>query len=185
MRTDMTSAIDGALAGRNLGSKGWWNCARSGNGNMMTDLSEEDGQDYDELEGIGETTEEMTAAESAAEDQGNTGAFKPYRDLVAGEVPPHAPSPGKAWIRRRIRTGTRAPGGKRLVKVRWAQVSPACYNQIRSQGKLMVGSGSSALQGLGITIDSNSLTWAALGGVAVFGALVLMKRRRRSTVTVG
>lgn len=178
MRTDMTTEIDGALSTRNAGSKGWWECARSGNGNMLTDLTEEDGRDYEEVEGLGETVEEMTPAESAAEDRGQLRSFQPFREPLPGEVPPHAPKPGMAWMRRRIRLNTRKPGGMRLCKVRWVQVSPEKYRQLQNDGQIKRGDGNAAMQGVGfLDLSAGNIKWAAIGGVAAIVGLMLLKRK--------
>lgn len=179
MRTDLTSDLDSALSGRNAGSRGYWEVARSGNGNMKTDLLSEDGQDYEELEGLGESVEEMDATESAAEDQGNQGLFKPYREPLPSEHPPYAPKQGKAWIRRRIRMQSRRPGGNRLARVRWAQVSPAKYDDLSRKGLIKTG----AADGVGfMDISGDLIKGCFYGALAVMGYQFL---KRRGIINVG
>lgn len=179
MRTDLTTDLDAALSGRDTGSRGYWECARSGNGNMKTDLLSEDGQDYEELEGLGESVEEMDAAESAAEDRGNQSIFKPYREPLPSEHPPYAPKPGKAWLRRRIRMQSRRPGGNRLARVRWAQVSPSKYADLNRKGLIKSG----AVDGLGfMDISSDLIKGVTIGAVMVIGYQVL---KRRGILNVG
>jgi hypothetical protein len=175
-RTDISSEIDNALSGRNLGARGFWECARGGNGNMMTDLMVEDDRDYTELEGLGEAVEEMTAAESLAEDQGRHN-FRPYREPIMGEKPPYAPKPGMAWLRRRIPIQARRPGGKRLVRVRWVQVSPVKYEELRRAGQIQAGTQTlSGIGGLGSFLDLSPMMLAV--GVALgLGTLVILRKR--------
>ena len=179
MRTDLTTDLDQALSGRNAGSRGYWEVARSGNGNMRTDLLAEDGQDYEELEGLGESVEEMDAAESAAEDRGNQGVFKPYREPLPSEHPPYAPKPGKAWLRRRIRMQSRRAGGNRLARVRWAQVSPVKYNELQKKGLIKSG----AVDGVGfIDISADLIRGVLIGGAVILGYQFL---RNRGILNVG
>lgn len=176
-RTDFTSDIDGALAGRNEGSRGYWECARSGNGNMTTDLMEDDGRDYEELEGLGEAVEEMDSAESVALDHNAHAKIKAYRDPNNGEKPPFAPKPGKGWMRRRIPTQTRAPGGNRQVRVRWVQVSPRKYNELMAKGQIKT-TAQGPMLGF-IEISKTNMTFLAAGaGIAV--ALLAMSRKKRT-----
>jgi hypothetical protein len=175
MRTDFTTEIDGALAGRDAGSRGYWECARSGNGNMTTDLMEDDSRDYEELEGLGEAIEEMDAAESTAIDQGAK-AFKSFREAKVGEKPPYAPKPGKGWVRRRIPTNTRAPGGNRQVRVRWVQISPRKFKELQQKGQIK-----QTAQGpmLGfIDISKINMTFLAVGAGIGISLLSMMKRKR-------
>jgi hypothetical protein len=183
MRTNYTSEIDGALAGRNSGSRGYWEVARSGNGSINSDLLAEDGQHYTELEGLGEAVEEMDQHESRAEDTGNHGVLKPYREPNPGEQPPHAPNPGMAWIRRRIRMQSRRPGGNRLVRLRWVQVSPTKYQELQRKGLVKSGSslrglpGMSGLPGMGfVDISSDLIKGVALGAGAMFAYYIWKKR---------
>jgi len=166
-RTNLSTELDGALANRNLGSKGYWECARSGNGNMMTDLLDEDGRDYEEMEGLGEAIEEMDPDESLAEDRGDRSQFKSFREARPGEQPPHAPRPGNGWIRRRIRTGSRKPGGMWLARVRWVQVSPQRYAQLRKAGALK----REGLAGVGFVPDGFQMP-VAIGGGILLGAIL-------------
>ena len=177
-RTNYSSEIDAALAGRNIGSKGYWECARSGNGNMMTDLMSEDTDHYEELEGLGESVEEMDASESSAEDNGRKDAFKPFREARADEQPPYAPKPGKGWMRRRIRMESRRPGGNRLTRVRWVLVSPEKYDELMKAGKIKTTSQGPMLGFF--DISASNMTFLAAGGALVGGLMYLMKRRRAS-----
>jgi hypothetical protein len=156
VRPNLTTDIDGALSTRNMGSRGFHEVARSGNGNMRTDLLAEDGKDYEELE----------AAEQVVEDRGSV--FRPYRDLRPGEKPPHSPRPGMAWAKRRIRTNSRRPGGRPLVRERWIQVSPRKWDRLRSTGQVLEGLGG---EGLGIDL----VTVAAAAGAAVLACMLLKK----------
>lgn len=177
MRTDFTTEIDSALAGRNAGEKGYWEVARSGNGNMTTDLLAEDGRDYEELDGLGESVEEMDSAESQAEDNGNQAVFKPYREARPGEKPPYAPKAGKAWLRRRIRMQSRRPGGNRLAKVRWVMVSPQKYQELRAKGLIKLEGKLPHISGLGfMDISSDLVKGIVIGGAAAFGYYLWKKR---------
>lgn len=157
MRTDFTSEIDGALAGRNLGSRHFSDIARSGNGDMLSDLAESDLADYDELDGMGEATEELTRAESAAIDRtGSKSSVPSFRNPVPGEIAPFAPKPGMAWMRKRIVTDTRKPGGNRVARVKWVQVTPsrlqamARSGQVAGMGAMSMTTGIAASAGIGI-----------------------------------
>lgn len=176
MRTDFTTEIDGALAGRDMGSRGYWECARSGNGNMRTDLMEDDSRDYEELEGLGEAVEEMDAAESRAIDQGSKD-FKSFREANVGEKPPYAPKPGKGWMRRRIPTNTRAPGGSRQVRVRWVQVSARKYKELANKGEIKQTAHGPML-GF-IDISKTNMTFLAAGAGIGIGLLMMAGRGRR------
>jgi len=176
-RTNISTELDGALAGRNAGSKGFWECARSGNGNMRTDLMDEDGRDYEELEGLGEAIEDMDYDESVAEDRGDRSVFKPFRELRPGEQPPYAPKPGKAWMRRRIRTNNRSPGGNRQTRVRWVQVSPEKYEQLASSGCIKTSPANGVLGFLPAELQTPG---ALAGGVALgFIVATAIGRSRR------
>lgn len=176
MRTDLTSEIDAALAGRNAGSNGYWECARSGNGDMTTDLLSEDGTNYEELEGLGESVEEMDSYESAAEDKGNRGVLKPYREPLPSEAPPRAPKPGTAWLRRRIPMQSRRPGGNRLVRLRWVQVSPQKYRELQKSG-LVKATVSNTVDGLGfVTLTADLIKGMFIGGGLAFGYYLWKKR---------
>lgn len=176
-RTDYSSEIDGALINRNGGSQGYQEVARSGNGNMRTDLLADDCRDYEEIEGLGETTEEMSAAESAAEDAGDSLQFTPFREPYPGEVPPYPPKPGMAWLRRCIRVNARKPGGRRLVRARWVQVSPKRYQELLEAGKVRTASGVGFFD-----ISSSTIRNVAIGaGIGVL-AMIYMGGRRKPTI---
>jgi hypothetical protein len=174
-RTDFTQEIDGALAGRNLGSRHYSEIARSGNGNMRTDLAE-DLADHQELAGLGEATEELTLAESAAVDQqGTSAAIAPYRWPKSGEVPPFASNPGMVWLRKRTLTTERKPGGLRLARNIWVQVSKDRLIMMKRGGEL---------QGLGFDMSSlTSLPMIASVGIGLVGGLVIwlvIKRKKKA-----
>jgi hypothetical protein len=136
-RTDFTSELDGALSSRNLGSRHYSEIARSGNGNMLEDLSEEGLADYQELDGIGEGLEDLAADESAAIDRFGAAAKLPrFRPLAPGETPPFAAKPGMLWMRKRILTSERRPGGPRVARGKWVQVSAQRYQALKSQGDI-------------------------------------------------
>ncbi len=164
-RTDFTQEIDGALADRNLGQRHFSEIARSGNGNMRRDLSQ-DLTDYRQLDGIGETIEEVTAEESAQIDlQGPMAKIPSLRWPQPGEVPPYAAKDGFVWLRSRTLTGSRKPGGKRLVKVRWAMVSKERLLALKRDGEL------------------GALSWGLMGSVGLglaggIGLWLLLKRRK-------
>ncbi len=164
-RTDFTQEIDGALADRNLGQRHFSEIARSGNGNMRRDLSQ-DLTDYRELDGIGESIEEVTAEESAQIDlQGSLAKIHPLRWPQPGEVPPYAAKAGSVWLRSRTLTGTRKPGGKRLVKVKWAMVSKERLLALKRDGSLGgISFGMISSVGLGL-----------VGGIALW---LVLKRRK-------
>ncbi len=165
-RTDFTQEIDGAMSSRNLGMRHFSEIARSGNGNMRTDLSE-DLADYRELAGIGETVEQVSNEESAQIDQyGNFAKIAPFRWPAPGEVPPYASKPGMVWLRKRALTDSRAPGGKRTVKVTWVMVS---------KDRLLAMKRSNELSGLGEfpTGIAVSVGIGLVGGVALW---LLLKR---------
>jgi hypothetical protein len=161
-RTDLTQDIDGAFAQRNVGNKHWSECARSGNGNMMTDLRSEDSVDYQEYDGVGETMEALTPEESASVDGlGQLAAFPKFRWPKAGEVPPVAAGQGKAWLRRRVVTGTRLPGGARMAKVKWVQVNKSKLNSLTNSGQI---------HGMG---EFSTMGIAGSVGIGLVGGLVL------------
>lgn len=179
-RTDYTSEIDGALAGRNAGSEGHQGVARSGNGDMRTDLLADDCSAYTELEGLGETVEEMTDAESRAEDQGNQTKFQAFRTPKAGEKPPMPAPGGKFWIKRRIRMHRRKPGGNRLLKSRWVQVSAEKYQELLQSGELKIENGVPTL-GF-IDISSNTIKTLAIGAAVGAGLLMFMGRKKKAVI---
>lgn len=179
MRTDLSSEIDASLAGRNAGANGFWEVARSGNGDMKTDLMVEDGKNYEEFDGTGETVEEVSAQESQILDQSMlpglgslASKFKAFRSPRAGEQPPHAPKPGKAWVKRRIPMNKKRPGGNHLCRCRWAQVSQSKWNELKANGKVQP----QTMDGLGaaLSIDITSLL---IGGGVAAGVLFLLRRR--------
>lgn len=181
-RTDISSPIDAALSTRDQGQHDGWAISRKGNGNMTTDLIAE-GADYEEIEGLGEAVEEMSAGESAAEDQGIKVAFKAYREARTGERPPYAPKPGMAWIRRRIRMNAKRPGGNRMVRVRWAMVSPRKWKSLVDSGQV-VGT-PSGVHGIMDMFANPVVKWGTIGAVAAVGLMVLMRMKKsRSTVMV-
>ncbi len=134
-RTDFTSEIDGALAGRNLGSRHWSDVARSGNGNMLSDLSEEELGDYQELDGIGEGLEELSLDESNAV-CGLGGVFKKFRALKIGEQPPFVAKPNMSWMRKRIPTAQRKPGGGIVARTKWVQMTGAKMQKLQGLGEI-------------------------------------------------
>lgn len=175
-RTDFTQEIDGALAGRNLGSRHYSEIARSGNGNMRTDLAE-DLADYSELAGLGESTEELTLAESALIDaRGTAASIQVFRWPKPGEMPPFAAPKGMVWLRKRSITDTRKPGGLRLARVTWCQVSKERLLAMKRDGQLLEAGG---LNGLGL--DFGTMGVAASVGIGLAGGLVLwalMKKKK-------
>ncbi len=144
-RTDFTQDIDGAFANRNGGMKHFSEVARSGNGNMTNDLLAEDSVDYMEYDGVGEKMEELSCQESAAVD-----------------------GPGMVWLKRRVITGARAPGGSRLAKTKWVQVGQNRLNQLRGSGNLQ-GMGDFSAMGIassvGIGLGAGLLLWLAFKGL--------------------
>ncbi len=166
-RTDFTQEIDGAFAGRNMGQRHYSEIARSGNGNMRTDLAE-DLADYQELAGLGESIEELSVQESALIDQqGATGVAK-VQTLVwpqSGQIPPFASKPGMVWLRKRVVTGARKPGGNRLAKSTWVQVSKGRLQELRNSG---------AMNGMG-AFDISSMGLPAILGIGAVVGLVLFK----------
>jgi hypothetical protein len=174
-RTDMTSEIDGALASRNLGSRHYSDVARSGNGNMLSDLSEDQLADYDELDGMGEITEELTPSESMSLDNLAGPArisgrgFRSFRAPRAGEVAPFAPKNGMTWMRKRNLLGHRKPGGFWQARTKWVQMSPRKLEELASQGQV---AGMGALS-LGAGVGLSALLGIGLG----IGAWLLIKRK--------
>lgn len=167
-RTDFTQEIDGALAGRNLGSRHYSEIARSGNGNMRNDLAE-DLADYHELAGLGESTEELTLAESAEIDaKGTSASIKQFRWPKPGEMPPFAAPKGMVWLRKRTVTDTRKPGGLRLARVTWCQVSKERLLMMKRDGELLEAGG---LNGLGL--DFGTMGTVASVGLGLAGGLIL------------
>jgi hypothetical protein len=170
-RTDFTSEIDGALAGRNLGSRHYSDVARSGNGNMLSDLSEDQLADYQELDGMGEATEELSLGESQKLDNMGWKANLPrFRNPRPGEVAPFAPKPGMGWLRKRMILPERKPGGNRVAKVKWVQVTPRRLNELAAKGDV-AGMGAMST-GVGVGLS------AGIGIVAGIGIWLLIKRRK-------
>jgi len=169
-RTDFTQEIDGALADRNKGMRHWSEIARSGNGNMRSDLRD-DLADYTEMAGIGEAIEEMTAADSALIDAKGSALAKPsaFRWPRNGETPPFAAKPGMVWLRKMTVTGDRKPGGKRLVRASWVQMSKLKIQQIKQTGDLQ------GLEGLS-TGTVLSLGLGLAGGLAAWYFLLRKKK---------
>jgi len=169
-RTDFTSEIDGALATRNLGSRHYSDIARSGNGDMLSDLSEDQLADYEELDGMGEALEELTIAESAHIDgMGSLAKIPKFRSPVAGEVPPFAPKPGMTWMRKRIPTGQRKPGGSRVARVKWVQMNQGRLARLAQEGSVAGMGGFSTMAWTGGSI--------ALGLGAAILAVFLIRRK--------
>lgn len=170
-RTDFTSEIDGAMATRNIGNRHWSDIARSGNGNMLSDLSEEELGDYQELDGIGEALEELTLAESnAVAGLGDVGAFGTFRAPKTGEMPPFVAKPGMAWMRKRIPTAQRKPGGGIVARLKWVQVSAPKLNKLAGLGEV---SGMGALSSNAVMGASVGL--GLLGGLAAW--FLFMKKK--------
>lgn len=168
-RTDFTQEIDGAFANRNAGSRHFSEVARSGNGNMRTDLVNTDDKDYEELDGIGEAHEQLTLAESAAVDSlGADANVARFRWPKPGETPPFAAKQDKVWLRRREITAARVPGGNRVTKVKWVSVTKNRLNSIQRDGQL---------DGLGdtTTVVGVSLAAGLVGGVALW---LLLRRKK-------
>lgn len=164
MRTDLSSEIDGALATRNLGSRHYSDIARSGNGNMLSDLAEEELGDYEELDGIGESFEELSLAESnavAGLGGGLGTVLRPFRTLRAGEHPPFAAKRGKMWMRKRIALQQRKPGGGVIARVKWAQMTPGKLKKLAAEGQVAgMGEFSVGMIGtLGIAAGAGALLW--------------------------
>jgi len=165
-RTDFTQEIDGALAGRNLGSRHYSEIARSGNGNMRNDLAE-DLADYHELAGLGESTEELSLGESAEVDaKGSSASIKSFRWPLPGEMPPFAAPKGMVWLRKRSLTDARKPGGKRIARVVWVQVSKERLLMMKRNGELLQADGLGAF-------DITSMSTIASVGVGLAGGLIL------------
>lgn len=168
-RTDFTSEIDGAMSSRMLGSRHFSDVARSGNGDMRTDLSDQSLKDYEELDGIGEGVEELSTKESAAIDTLGASANVPrFRWPTPGETPPFAAKPGNVWLKRRVITGSRVPGGNRVAKTKWVQVTKERLHAMRQDGQ-MNGMGEMSMTTIGIS-----------GGIGLVAgiALWMMLRKR-------
>jgi hypothetical protein len=151
-RTDFTQEIDGAFAGRNAGQRHFSEVARSGNGNMRRDLVA-DVEDYQELTGVGETTEPGALRQGRPD----------FRWPKAGEAPPMGAKAGFTWLRRRA--PSQKPG---ILRVTWVQVS---------KNKLVGLKRSGGLSGLGEfpTGIAASLGLGLAGGVAVWYFLLRKK----------
>lgn len=167
-RTDFTQEIDGAFANRNAGSRHFSEVARSGNGNMRTDLVDADQKDYEELDGIGETFEQLSLQESAAVDSlGANANVARFRWPKPGETPPFAAKQGKVWLRRREITASRVPGGNRVAKAKWVSVNKSRLNAIQRDGQL---------DGMGAF---NATTLGISAGAGLFGGIVLWLALRK------
>lgn len=168
-RTDFTQDIDGAFANRNGGMKHFSEVARSGNGNMTNDLLAEDSVDYMEYDGVGEKMEELSCQESAAVDGlGQLAPVARFRKPLPGETPPVKAGPGMTWLKRRVITGARAPGGSRLAKTKWVQVGQNRMSQLMNSGNLQ-GMGDFSAMGVassvGIGLGAGLLLWLAFKGL--------------------
>lgn len=169
-RTDFTQEIDGAFANRNAGSRHFSEVARSGNGNMRTDLLDADQKDYEELDGIGESYEQLTLQESAAVDSlGASANVAQFRWPKPGESPPFAAQQGKVWLRRREVTPTRVAGGNRVAKVKWVSVTKNRLSAIQRDGQL------DGLGAMSATTVGVSLGAGIVGGVVLW--LAIRKRK--------
>lgn len=136
MRTDFTQEIDGAMSTRNLGMRHYSEIARSGNGNMRVDLSE-DLADYREVPGLGETVEQLSPSDSAQVDTyGKAAKIPQFRWPHTSEMPPYAAPEGSVWLRKKSLTDTRAPGGMRLAKVQWVLISKERLLGLQRAGEL-------------------------------------------------
>lgn len=170
-RTDFTQEIDGAFANRNAGSRHFSEIARSGNGNMTTDLVGADDKDYEELDGIGESFEQLSLQESAQVDAlGAAANVARFRWPKPGETPPFAAKGDKVWLRRREITASRVPGGQRVAKAKWVSVSKGRLNNIQRQGQLD-GLGAMSATTVGVSVGAG-----LLGGIVLWLAL----RRKRA-----
>ncbi len=168
-RTDFTQDIDGAFANRNAGMRHFSEVARSGNGNMRTDLLAEDAVDYQEYDGVGEKLEALSSLESAEVDRlGQLADVARFRFPTAGEVPPVAAAQGNVWLRRRVITPNREPGGNRVAKVKWVQVNKSRLNELQKGGNLQ-GMGEfstmSIASSVGIGLGAGILLWLAFKGL--------------------
>lgn len=177
-RTDFTQEIDGAFSQRSAGAKHWSEVARSGNGNATTDLDVQDDKDYTEVDGLGEHLECLSLVESTRVDGlGRLANIPKFRWPTMGEVPPYAAAPGKTWVRRRVVTNARQPGGNRVAKVKWAMMSPGKVQQAVASGNLPSPGG---VAGLG-AMSSTEMTGLSLGAGVVAGLalwfLVLRKKK--------
>jgi len=165
-RTDFTQEIDGAFANRNAGSRHFSDVARSGNGNMRTDLFSGDDKDYEELDGIGESTEQLSLQESAAVDSlGGAANVARFRWPKPGESPPFAAKGDKVWLRRREVTASRVPGGNRVAKVKWVSVSKGRLSSIQREGQLD-GMGAMSATTIGVSLGAG-----LVGGIVLWLAL--------------
>lgn len=135
-RTDLTCDLDAALSRRNEGAQHFSQVARGGNGQMLSDLVEED-KDYEELAGIGETQEQLKRDESRLVDSlGAAAPFKQFRRPALGEIPPYTAPSGKAWLRKREVTSGRIPGGNRIARVKWVLASNERAGLLAQAGQL-------------------------------------------------
>jgi hypothetical protein len=172
-RTDFTQDIDGAFSQRSAGAKHFSEIARSGNGNATSDLDVQDDKDYTEVDGLGEHLECLSLVESTRVDGlGRLANIPQFRWPHMGEVPPYAPAPGKTWVRRRVVTNARQPGGTRVAKVKWAMMSPAKVQQAIASGNLP-----GSVSGLGAFTATTGISLGV--GIAAGLALYLLVLRKK------
>jgi hypothetical protein len=175
-RTDFTQDIDGAFSQRSAGAKHFSEIARSGNGNATSDLDVQDDKDYTEVDGLGEHLECLSLVESTRVDGlGRLANIPQFRWPHMGEVPPYAPAPGKTWVRRKVVTNARQPGGNRVAKVKWAMMSPGKVQQAISSGNLPAPGG---VAGLG-AMSSTAMTGISLGAGAAIGLVLWMLLKKK------
>jgi hypothetical protein len=176
-RTDFTQDIDGAFSQRSAGAKHWSEVARSGNGDATSDLDVQDEKDYFEVDGLGEHLECLSFVESTRVDGlGHLANIPKFRWPQLGEVPPYAAAPGKTWVRRRVVTSARQPGGARVAKVKWAQMSPAKVQQSIASGNLPSPGGVAGLGMSSSEMTGISLAAGVAAGLALW-FLVLKKKK--------
>ena len=175
-RTDFTQDIDGAFSQRSAGAKHFSEIARSGNGNATSDMEVQDDKDYTEVDGLGEHLECLSLVESTRVDGlGRLANIPQFRWPHMGEVPPYAPAPGKTWVRRRVVTNTRQPGGNRVAKVKWAMMSPSKVQSAVASGNLPAPGGVAGMGAFTATTGI-SLGVGIAAGLAIY-LLVLRKKK--------
>ena len=174
-RTDFTQDIDGAFSQRSAGANHWSEVARSGNGNATSDMEVQDEKDYFEVDGLGEHLECLSLVESTRVDGlGRLANIPQFRWPHMGEVPPYAPAPGKTWVRRRVVTNTRQPGGNRVAKVKWAMMSPSKVQSAVASGNLPAPGG---VAGMGAFTATTGISLGV--GIAAGLALYLLVLRKK------
>ena len=163
-RTDFTQEIDGAFATRNQGHRHFSEVARSGNGNMRRDLLA-DLDSYQELAGVGETTEAATIVGHPGKGPGIA-----FRYPTASEVPPMVPMQGKVWLRKL--SPTARPG---VARGTWVQVDKTKLIELMRSGALPVPQGMAGLGDLntGLVI---SLGLGLVGGITLWYFLLRKKK---------